>query len=271
MCQDRAKSLLLFKVSHAAFRAFAYTEVARRECQKQDWKEGVTKRHKDVCGKIRSIHDLERPTGSDDTPGSVSCPETCIPRADPTFKRSQALLQQILWLQGSYESKLGVDYAVGGPLLIRKLFTDEISLQLFYEPEDRMSEVKVPDPIGQSFKALRIPILTPYGSRREAQISHRTESRFVAVAPRKYHTHGALDTAFKNGDPASVRYLYAYFTAKQGLLVVVLHTLDQLEREYGLSLPAQALVEDLLNPTVIQTSSSEELALVEMAMLREHK
>jgi hypothetical protein len=99
---------------------FIYTEF--RECQKNDWKNGVPQSHKLVCGK--SFKD--DPSYSRNAP-VVSNPKfKKVPPPDPSFTRSSALCYQILKL----EKEDNPDYVVSNQINKGVLITQADSLLL---------------------------------------------------------------------------------------------------------------------------------------------
>ena len=78
---------------------------AGRECQKEDWKSGIPRPHKAICGKAIG-NDPESLTNT--SPESPSIFSLMIPKPDPNFRRSPALLHQINKLKEHPD----VDYTV---------------------------------------------------------------------------------------------------------------------------------------------------------------
>ena len=108
-------------------------------------------------------------------------------------------------------------------------------------------------------------MLTPHDFFSKASILPRAQPRFVPIFRFLCAAYDAIVhcTAFHNGDPASVRYLYRFLVTKYEGPTTFLRTREQLEREYRISLPDRPSVEDLQDPAVVQTPTEEELALVE--------
>lgn len=97
---------------YAWYNLYGYKTVADRlrlsECQTKSWKHGIPIPHKTVCGKL--IEDNVRVAADQSPVPDVDDPanNARIPPADPSFKRSPALLHQISFLtQPPY-----VDYTV---------------------------------------------------------------------------------------------------------------------------------------------------------------
>ncbi|KAF8159625.1 hypothetical protein B0H34DRAFT_411554 [Crassisporium funariophilum] len=97
-----------------------------RECQKDDWKNGKPKPHKLTCGKPPQA------AAEGGRQGKLTCNDKTIPSADPSFKRSLALLHQI-----QRSTATGADY-----VLITK-GNDDIGLTIPGKAQkDRFLEMK---------------------------------------------------------------------------------------------------------------------------------
>ncbi|KAJ7271050.1 hypothetical protein C8J57DRAFT_1180102 [Mycena rebaudengoi] len=69
-----------------------------RECQRDDWKNGIPVPHKTICGK--PFVDTGSATAAPKSAGGpVVVPEGLIPKSNPSFKRRPALLLQLMHLQ----------------------------------------------------------------------------------------------------------------------------------------------------------------------------
>lgn len=87
-----SKSFVLLTVSFKM--SFVLCEIDQySECQIQDWKNGLPQPHKLFCGKPLEEQD-EKEDASEDA-GSGALDDAGIPQADPSYKRSPALLHQI--------------------------------------------------------------------------------------------------------------------------------------------------------------------------------
>ncbi len=67
-----------------------------RKCQTEDWKNGIPRPHRVVCGKT-SLEDESEAAAPTKLTDAIQ--EDCIPQPDPGFKRSPALLHQLSFLQ----------------------------------------------------------------------------------------------------------------------------------------------------------------------------
>lgn len=106
----REEGALLFSVSRVCSILRKKPNVVVRECQVNDWKNGRPQPHKQICGKPLTEDDFQT-AATTDTGTSNLAP--WLPPADPTFKRSPALLLQLRRLT----EKRDVDYVVRCPLL----------------------------------------------------------------------------------------------------------------------------------------------------------
>ncbi|KAJ3553055.1 hypothetical protein NM688_g3822 [Phlebia brevispora] len=73
-----------------------------RDCQVQDWKNGIPRPHRDICGKT-SLAGAAAESSSASASHTLRAEDQlaagCVPEPDPKFKRSPALLHQLSFLQ----------------------------------------------------------------------------------------------------------------------------------------------------------------------------
>lgn len=119
----RTEGALLFSVSRVCSILRNKPNVVVRECQVNDWKNGRPRPHKQICGKPLTEDDFQT-TGTTDTDTSNLAP--WLPPADPTFKRSPALLLQLHRLTEQKD----VDYVVRCPLLCCKDWGVHVDAQI---------------------------------------------------------------------------------------------------------------------------------------------
>ena len=101
-CRKIGRKIVYCTRQVMCFRYYIHLTVSARECQIKDWKEGLPRPHKSICGKPLLENQLSDPPTSPQQDGSL------LPRADPNFKRSPALLKQVSLLDENPK----VDYVV---------------------------------------------------------------------------------------------------------------------------------------------------------------